>query len=177
MAPRSSRARFGAAVVAAFAGGLITTAALDLTPFGYAQQTGTARPPSSEVRSLEETGEAFVAIAEHVTPAVVSISAESAPRERAAPDDPRRRALPPGWEDFFRQFGDPRQQGPRQSILDLHPGPPPLTAADQQARGLDGLLGGHPAVDDVQNDAVDGGRNPRVPGTADRQPGGEPGNP
>ena len=116
MAPRSSRARFGAAVVAAFAGGLITTAALDLTPFGYAQQTGTARPPASDVRSLEETGEAFVAIAEHVTPAVVSISAESAPRERSAtPDDPRRRALPPGWEDFFRQFGDPRQQTPRQS--------------------------------------------------------------
>src|SRR5262245_7747663 len=69
-----------------------------------------------------------------------------------------------------------RQQGPRQSIFDLHPGPPPFTAADQQAWSLDGLLGGHPAVDDVQNDAVDGGRNPRVPGTADRQPRGEPRN-
>ncbi|HEY0972041.1 MAG TPA: Do family serine endopeptidase [Gemmatimonadales bacterium] len=116
MASRFSRTRFGAAVVAAFAGGLITTAAFDLTPFGYAQQSGTARPTAAEVQSLEETGNAFVSIAEHVTPAVVSIAAESDPRQRsAAPADPRRRALPPGWEDFFRQFGDPRQQAPRAS--------------------------------------------------------------
>jgi serine protease Do len=106
--------RFGAAIAAAFLSGIVLTAAFDLTPFGYAQQTGgTARPPASEVRPLAETGNAFVSIAEHVTPAVVSIQAETDARE--APSAQQRRNLPPGWEDFFRQFGGPPRQGPRQS--------------------------------------------------------------
>jgi serine protease Do len=108
----SSRARFGAAVAAAFVGGVVLTAAFDLTPFGYAQQSGASRPAASEVRSLAETGDAFASIAEHVTPAVVSISAEATARQ---PSAAQRRQLPPGWEDFFRQFGGPPQQQPRQS--------------------------------------------------------------
>ncbi len=113
MASPFTRLRFGAAVAAAFVSGIVLTAAFDLTPFGYAQQTGgTARPPASEVRPLAETGNAFVSIAEHVTPAVVSIQAETDARE--APTA-QRRNLPPGWEDFFRQFGGPPRQGPRQS--------------------------------------------------------------
>jgi serine protease Do len=53
------------------------------------------------VKPLEETGQAFEAIAEHVTPAVVSIRAEQLEsRSTARP----RRNLPPGMEDFFRQF-------------------------------------------------------------------------
>ena len=116
MAPRFPRLRYGAAVATAFAGGLVLTAALDLTPFGYAQQTGTARPPVSDVRSLAETGDAFVSIAEHVTPAVVSISAEAdARRPSGGGDGAQPRNMPPGWEDFFRQFGGPQRQGPRQS--------------------------------------------------------------
>jgi serine protease Do len=111
MAP-STRARFGAAVAAAFLGGVLLTAAFDLTPFGYAQQSGTARPAASEVRSLAETGDAFSSIAESVTPAVVSISAEATARQ---PSAARQRQMPPGWEDFFRQFGGPPQQQPRQS--------------------------------------------------------------
>ncbi|HEU4631892.1 MAG TPA: Do family serine endopeptidase [Gemmatimonadaceae bacterium] len=113
MASPFSRLRVGAVVAGAFLSGIVLTAAFDLTPFGYAQQTGgTARPPASEVRPLAETGNAFVAIAEHVTPAVVSIRAETDPREAPAG---QRRNLPPGWEDFFRQFGGPPQRGPRQS--------------------------------------------------------------
>jgi serine protease Do len=108
----STRARFGAAVGAAFLGGVILTAAFDLTPFGYAQQSGASRPAASEVRSLAETGDAFASIAESVTPAVVSISAEASARQ---PAPGRQRQLPPGWEDFFRQFGGPPQQQPRQS--------------------------------------------------------------
>ncbi len=114
MAPRFPRLRYGAAVATAFAGGLVLTAALDLTPFGYAQQSGSARPPVADVRSLAETGNAFVSIAEHVTPAVVSIAAEADARRPAA-GEAQPRNLPPGWEDFFRQFGGPQRQGPRQS--------------------------------------------------------------
>ena len=116
MASRFARSRMGVAVASAFVGGIVLTAAFDLTPFGYAQQTSTPRPSASQVRSLEETGNAFVSIAEHVTPAVVSISAEAdAPRVARNPQQQgQRRQLPPGWDDFFRQFGAP-QQGPMQS--------------------------------------------------------------
>jgi serine protease Do len=112
MRPRFARTRLGVAVASAFVGGMVLTAAFDLTKFGYAQQTGPSRPTPSQVRSLEETGNAFVSIAEHVTPAVVSISAES-----DAPPVARgqtRRQMPPGWEDFFRQFGG-QPPGPTQS--------------------------------------------------------------
>ena len=110
--PSSYRARFGAAVAAAFLGGVMLTAAFDMTPFGYAQQSGSTRTTAREVRSLAETGDAFVSIAERVTPAVVSVSAEASARQ---PSASQRRQLPPGWEDFFRQFGGPPNAQPRQS--------------------------------------------------------------
>jgi serine protease Do len=105
-----SRARLGGAVAGAFVGGLVLASAFDRTPFGYAQST--SKPSAQEVRSLAEQSNAFVSIAEHVTPAVVSISSE---RDRqAVAATPRGRAAPPGMEDFFRQF-EPRQQGPAES--------------------------------------------------------------
>ncbi|CAA9304925.1 MAG: HtrA protease/chaperone protein [uncultured Gemmatimonadaceae bacterium] len=105
-----SRARLGGAVVGAFAGGLVLASAFDRTPFGYAQST--AKPSAQDVRSLAEQSNAFVSIAESVTPAVVSISSE---RDRQVASAPQRgRQAPPGMEDFFRQF-EPRQQGPVQS--------------------------------------------------------------
>ncbi len=107
-----ARTRLGVAVASAFVGGIVLTAAFDLTPFGHAQQAGSTRPTASQVRSLEETGNAFVSIAEHVTPAVVSISAESDAPQVARGQT--RRDLPPGWEDFFRQFGG-QPPGPSQS--------------------------------------------------------------
>lgn len=113
MRSRLARTRLWVVALSAFAGGVLLTAAFDLTPFGYAQQTGTPAPTASQVRSLEETGNAFVSIAEHVTPAVVSISAEADARP-VARSPQQRRQLPPGWEDFFRQFGA-QPPGPSQS--------------------------------------------------------------
>jgi serine protease Do len=104
-----SRARLGGALAGAFAGGLVLASAFDRTPFGYAQST--SKPSAQDVRSLAEQSNAFVSIAEHVTPAVVSISSE---RDRQAANAQRGRTAPPGMEDFFRQF-EPRQQGPVQS--------------------------------------------------------------
>jgi serine protease Do len=112
MAPFLRRAKYGAAVVSAFAGGLIVASSLDLTRFGYAQGAAT-RPSTQEVRALNEQSNAFVSIAEHVTPAVVSIRADRDPRPVASPRQ-RGRNVPPGLEDFFQQF-DPRQAEPQES--------------------------------------------------------------
>ena len=104
-----TRARFGAAVAIAFGTGVVFASGFDLTRFGYAQArtSPAAKPTVQEVKSLADASNAFVSIAEHVTPAVVSIQAE---RDRdARTQRAPRRNTPPGLEDFFQQF-DPRQQ-------------------------------------------------------------------
>ncbi len=107
-----ARARFGAAVAVAFATGVVFASGFDLTRFGYAQARGapTAKPTVQEVKSISDASNAFVTIAEHVTPAVVSIQAER-DRDSRVQRAPRRN-VPPGLEDFFQQF-DPRQQVPQ----------------------------------------------------------------
>src|SRR5262245_8453852 len=114
-----TRLRFGAAVVTAFVGGLVFASGFDLTRFGYAQQSGAvatkqARRPIPP--AVSDLSNAFVSIAENVTPAVVSIEAERDARVRRTPQQQRdnQRRVPPGLEDFFQQF-DPRQQGPAQA--------------------------------------------------------------
>ncbi|HJR62131.1 MAG TPA: Do family serine endopeptidase [Gemmatimonadaceae bacterium] len=106
-----ARARLGAIAAAAFAGGLIVAAGFNLTPFGYAQQGATTanRPPARVVEPLAASSNAFVSIAEHVTPAVVSIQTE---RERATAQRRRTPSVPPGLEDFFEQFDPNRRQQP-----------------------------------------------------------------
>src|SRR6478672_10054672 len=104
MSSLSSRARWGVAVVIAFLGGLIlASGGLNLSRLGFAQ----SKPSLATTAPIAEASNAFVSIADHVTPAVVSISAESRPAQNSQ----RRRALPngmtipPGMEDFFDQFG------------------------------------------------------------------------
>jgi len=104
MSSLSSRARWGVAVVVAFLGGLIlASGGLNLSRLGFAQ----SKPSLASTAPIAEASNAFVSIADHVTPAVVSISAESRPAQNSQ----RRRALPngmtipPGMEDFFDQFG------------------------------------------------------------------------
>ncbi len=104
MSSLSSRARWGVAVVVAFLGGLIlASGGLNLSRLSFAQ----SKPSLATTAPIAEASNAFVAIADHVTPAVVSISAESRPAQNSQ----RRRALPngitvpPGMEDFFDQFG------------------------------------------------------------------------
>src|SRR5688572_29058184 len=103
-----ARARVGLVAAGAFFGGLIVAAGVNLTPFGHAQQQATAPKPSAqEVKPLADASQAFVSIADHVTPAVVSIQTERRATTRA---NPRQRGqIPPGLEDFFDQF-DPRRQ-------------------------------------------------------------------
>ena len=101
------RTKLGVAVVSAFLGGLIVASSLDLTRFGYAQSA--APPTAQEVHALNEQSNAFVSIAEHVTPAVVSIQTARDPRAASAPRQ-RGRTAPPGLEEFFNQFDQQRQE-------------------------------------------------------------------
>jgi len=107
----SARIQLIAAIVVAFASGLVFASGFDLTKFGWAQvrTTPAPKPTPAEVRSLEETGQAFEAIADHVTPAVVYIQAERLESSRPT----QRRNIPPGMEEFFRNFDmpDPQPRG------------------------------------------------------------------
>jgi len=109
MAIRYSRARLGAAVVTAFVCGLLFASGFDLTRFGFAQdgKGGGAKVASAQVQSLAETGSAFEAIADHVTPSVVSIQTQRVRNVRARnPHSPQGG----GIEDFFRNFEQPPRE-------------------------------------------------------------------
>jgi serine protease Do len=101
MSSLSSRARLSVAVVAAFLGGLIIASGFDWTHYGFAQ----GKPSAADVAPLAEASNAFVSIADHVTPAVVSIESEyknDITQRRRRGSVPN---LPPGMEDFLDQFG------------------------------------------------------------------------
>src|SRR6476661_902552 len=101
-----SRARLGVAVVTAFVCGLLFASGFDLTRFGFAQDGGKpAKVASSQVQSLAETGSAFEAIADHVTPSVVSIQTTRITNARQRGGSGR-----PDIEEFFRNFQPPTQQ-------------------------------------------------------------------
>jgi serine protease Do len=126
------RARFGLAVAGAFLCGLIFASGMDLTRFGWAQSpvTSTApKVPAPAVASLAETQNAFEAIVDRVKPAVVSIHVTKFAQEVSQPGGRQGRSgqgrngqarpqnIPPGLEDFFRQFGGEMQMpdpGPRE---------------------------------------------------------------
>src|SRR5688500_11343934 len=104
-----ARVQLFAAVIIAFASGLVFASGFDLTKISWAQTKTPAasKPTPAEVKPLEEVGQAFEAIAEHVTPAVVAIEAEQLETRRT--QQPRRN-IPPGMEEFFRNFDMPDQQ-------------------------------------------------------------------
>ncbi len=109
-----SRAKFAGALVGAFIGGLIIASGFEHTPFGYAQTTPVSRvsnapatPPNAP--AVLALNNAFTSIAQEVTPAVVSITAE---RTQPQPQRSRRNDQAPSLDDFFGQFG-PQFQEPR----------------------------------------------------------------
>ncbi|HMH86387.1 MAG TPA: trypsin-like peptidase domain-containing protein [Gemmatimonadaceae bacterium] len=107
----TQRARLTVAVITAFAGGLIVASGLNWTKLGFAQ----TRPAPAVVQPIAEASNAFVAIANNVTPAVVSIEVISNPKTGTTSQRGRGQlpqGVPPGMEDFFRQFDIPQQQRP-----------------------------------------------------------------
>jgi serine protease Do len=107
----TQRGRLAVAVITAFAGGLIVASGLNWTKLGFAQ----TRPTPAVVQPIAEASNAFVAIANNVTPAVVSIEVISNPKTGSTTQRGRAQlplGVPPGMEDFFRQFDIPQQQRP-----------------------------------------------------------------
>jgi len=107
----TQRARLYVAAITAFVGGLIVASGMNWTKLGFAQ----SRPSQAQIQPIAEASNAFVAIANNVTPAVVSIEVFSA--ARSTPSTQRGRGgspqnVPPGYEDFFRQFDLPQQSRP-----------------------------------------------------------------
>ena len=108
MSTGTQKARLLVAAITAFAGGLIVASGLNWTKLGFAQ----SRPTPSVVQPIAEASNAFVAIANNVTPAVVSIEVVSTPRAGTTRRGQSQQELPPGMEDFFRQFDIPQQSRP-----------------------------------------------------------------
>src|SRR6266516_959584 len=107
----TQRARLLVAVTTAFIGGLIIASGLNWTKLGFAQ----SRPAPAVVQPIAEASNAFVAIANNVTPAVVSIEVLSNPRSGSTSQRGRVQVppgVPPGMEDFFRQFDIPQRSMP-----------------------------------------------------------------
>lgn len=102
----SSRVRWGLAVAVAFIGGLLFASSMDWTRLGFAQ----GRPSASDVAPMVDASNAFVSIADHATPAVVSIQVDTRTRSTRTPGmqiPPG--MIPPGMEQYF---GAPQQQQP-----------------------------------------------------------------
>jgi serine protease Do len=108
-----SRSQLAAIAASAFIGGVFFASSLDWTQGVFAQAGGRVKTETAAPLPAGAPSEGFVAIAERVTPAVVSIQAERDAR-RPRPNTQQRRNLPPGFEDFFNQL-DPRSQGPAES--------------------------------------------------------------
>src|SRR6476469_2100004 len=107
MSNGSQRARLLVAAITAFVGGLIVASGMNWTKLGFAQ----SRPSAAQIQPIAEASNAFVALANNVTPAVVSIEVFSAARPIAGTQRGRSTTpqAPPGMEDFFRQFDLPQQ--------------------------------------------------------------------
>jgi len=87
---------------------MIVASSLDFTHRGFAQgavvRSTAAKPSTQQIKPLAEANNAFVSIAEHVTPSVVSIQTARDPRQ--VEGSPRNRGrVPQGLEEFFNQFG------------------------------------------------------------------------
>ena len=108
MSTGTQKARLLVAAITAFAGGLIVASGLNWTKLGFAQ----TRPTPSVVQPIAEASNAFVAIANNVTPAVVSIEVVSTARPGTVRRGQVPQGAPPGMEDFFRQFEIPQQSRP-----------------------------------------------------------------
>src|ERR1700686_5482343 len=111
MSIASQKARLVVAATTAFVGGLIVASGMNWTRLGFAQ----TRPSAAQVQPIAEASNAFVAIANNVSPAVVSSEVFSAAVSNGTVQRGRSQAPqggPPGMEEFFRQFDIPQQSRP-----------------------------------------------------------------
>ncbi len=115
---KAAKLKLGAAVTVAFLCGLIFASGFNLTRLTWAQAvrpefaTATLTPPAS-VKTADAFSDAFEWVSNSVTPAVVSIQAETQPKRRASGQTPQN--VPPGMDQFFHQFQMPPSNQPQES--------------------------------------------------------------
>jgi serine protease Do len=109
--PVRAKLKLLATTAAAFAGGIAVATGMDWTAGSHAALLQTTdQPAAREVRPVAELSEAFISIAESVTPAVVAIETERAPR---AGEGRRRGGEGEQGSPFFFPFPDGQQPGPQ----------------------------------------------------------------
>ena len=112
-----SKPKLIAVAAFAFFGGVLFASSMDWTKLLAAQGRPGAPVVNVSTAGAVDQQNGFVAVADKVTPAVVSIQAERDPRKTASNNqqDPRRRAriqgVPPGFEQFFGAPEDQEDQG------------------------------------------------------------------
>jgi serine protease Do len=106
--PIRAKARMIGFTAAAFAGGVMMASAMEWTAGSQAATLLQAPPAAQEIRPVAELSQAFVAIAESVTPAVVNIQVERP--GRAAPDN---QDIPQSFRRFFDIPQGQQDQTPR----------------------------------------------------------------
>ncbi|MGH7329737.1 MAG: trypsin-like peptidase domain-containing protein, partial [Polyangiaceae bacterium] len=103
-----SRSKIIAVGVVAFVAGVFFASSMDWTHILGAQGKLGGRAALVSNASLDDSQNAFVSVAERVTPAVVSVSAERTTKPQDQRD--RIRQLPPEFQQFFDQPQQPRTQ-------------------------------------------------------------------
>src|SRR5680860_1334705 len=93
--PVRAKTRLIAMTAGAFIGGILLASGLEWTTGSYAATLFQTSPNSAEVQPMAELGEAFIAVAEAVTPAVVNIQPERSANLPARDDIPER------FRDYF----------------------------------------------------------------------------
>ena len=103
-----SRSKVIAVGAVAFLAGVFFASSMDWTRILGAQAKASGRSALVSNAALDESQSAFVSVAERVTPAVVSVSAERTTKVQDQRD--RIRQLPPEFQQFFDQPQQPRTQ-------------------------------------------------------------------
>src|SRR5687767_6632510 len=76
--PVRSKLKLIGATAVAFTGGILLASGLDLTPGSHAAALVQTPPTRQDIKPVADLSEAFISIAESVTPAVVAIETERA---------------------------------------------------------------------------------------------------
>ncbi|MBW3629986.1 MAG: Do family serine endopeptidase [Gemmatimonadetes bacterium] len=107
--PVRAKARIIGFTAIAFMGGVVLASGMEWTAGSHAAALLQSPPAAREVRPVAELSEAFVAISESVTPAVVNIQVERPPRSSAGSSD-----LPESFRRFFEMPEGDREPRPQQ---------------------------------------------------------------
>ncbi len=114
---KTSRFTILAFSLLAFGLGVAFASSMDWTDriFAQATQATAPKPRQADVQTIADASNAFVSISEHITPAVVSVQAERDARARTNRPRQPQQQVPPGFEEFFRQFETPQQPRTQES--------------------------------------------------------------